>query len=75
MALALTSANMATSSAVYATMVGFPDVPEEACTLTTSVMGVVSMPMGYVSRNSDFVVNGRSVKPVSTETPASFSRQ
>jgi hypothetical protein len=64
-----------TSRIVYATMVGLPCVPEDACTLTVCSTGTASIPNGNASRNSLFLVNGSSSRTGSSPTSRSFSRQ
>jgi hypothetical protein len=75
MARALTSAKRRTSAAVYATIVGFPRVPEEAWIRTVSRRSAASVPNGYSSRSSAFVVRGSASSGSSGETLSSFCRQ
>src|SRR5437588_2632381 len=75
MARALTSAKRRTSAAVYATIVGLPRVPEEPWIRTVSRRSAASVPNGYASRSSAFVVSGSASSGSSGETPSSVRRQ
>ena len=59
---------------MYATIVGLPCVPEDACTRTVCSSGTASIPNGNASRSSLFVVNGSSSRAGSSPTSRSFSR-